>query len=104
MEEGLSMKTAHFSPSYLIANCRRIAAPEYAIQPNWVIAKNLFAVGSRTAIAICRDWLQCRHRTRAVPVRAAAMCLPTTGRRKPDLRVWNVASRKTPIWSARSMC
>ena len=43
------------STSYLIANCRRIAAPEYATQPNYVIAMNLFAVGSRTAIAICRD-------------------------------------------------
>ncbi|MFB8832092.1 zinc ribbon domain-containing protein [Azotobacter sp. CWF10] len=28
----------------------------------------------------------------------------TAGRRTPGLRVWNVVSRKTPIWSARSMC
>lgn len=47
--------TAHFSASYLIANCRRIAALEFRTQPNWVIAMNLFAVGSTTAHRICRE-------------------------------------------------
>ncbi len=43
------------------------------------------------------------RRTRAAPVRAAAMCRKTTGRRKPGSSAWGVASRKTPMWLARSM-
>jgi transposase len=37
-------------------------------------------------------------------VRAAAMCRRTTARRRPSPSVWRVVSRKTPMWSARSMC
>jgi hypothetical protein len=47
-------------------------------------------------------WLPCRRRTRAAPVRAAAMCRRTTGKRKPGSRASNAVSRKTPMWSARS--
>ena len=46
---------AHFTPFYLLSNCRRLAAPEYLRKPNWALACDLFAVGSTTARRICRE-------------------------------------------------
>jgi len=46
---------AHFTPRYLISNCRRIAAPEYQRLANWALAANLFAVGRTVACSICRE-------------------------------------------------
>ncbi len=48
--------TAHFTPFYLMANARRIVPEIYNKRnANWVLAKDLFAVGSNSAIAICRE-------------------------------------------------
>ena len=47
--------TAHFTPFYLLANCRRICSEEHQHTPNWSIATELFAVGSTTAKRICRE-------------------------------------------------
>lgn len=46
---------AHFTPFYLLANCRRIAAAKYRSKPNWVIAMELFALGSNSARKVCQD-------------------------------------------------
>jgi hypothetical protein len=46
---------ANFTPFYLLANLRGIVSTAYKTQPNWVIAMRLFAVGSTSARAICRD-------------------------------------------------
>lgn len=46
---------AHFTPFYLLSNCRRVVSAAYARKPNWVLAMELFAVGSTTAHRICRD-------------------------------------------------
>jgi hypothetical protein len=48
-------------------------------------------------------WLPCYRRTRAAPVHAAAMSRQTTGRRRRNSCASNAVSRKTPMWSARSM-
>lgn len=45
----------------------------------------------------------CHRRTRAAPVRAAAMCRRTTARRRFSSCASNAASRKTSIWSSRPM-
>jgi len=50
------MKTAHFTPPYLLANCRRLVSDNYRTKPNWVLASELFAIGSNSAHKICRDW------------------------------------------------
>lgn len=49
------MKTSHFTPFFLLSNARRIVSREYAQRANWVIAMELFAVGSTTAKKICID-------------------------------------------------
>lgn len=54
-DDARRAKTGHFSPVYLLANARRIAAPEYAMMPNWALATQIFAVGSTTANTICRE-------------------------------------------------
>jgi hypothetical protein len=46
---------AHFTPFYLLANARRIVSREHARKPNWVLATELFAVGSTTANRLCRE-------------------------------------------------
>ena len=46
---------ANFTPIYLLANARRIASAEFRCAPNWVLAMNLFAVGSTSARAICKE-------------------------------------------------
>ena len=43
----------HFTPYYLLANCRPMLSQHYKRQPNWVIAMSLFAVGSTTAWKLC---------------------------------------------------
>lgn len=44
----------YFSPAFLLANARRLfgCAPNL---PNWVVAAELFALGSKSAITICRE-------------------------------------------------
>ncbi|WP_431509792.1 hypothetical protein [Variovorax sp. DAIF25] len=54
-DDARRAKTGHFSPAYLLENARRLAAPEYAMMPNWALATQIFAVGSTTAHAICRE-------------------------------------------------
>lgn len=54
-QQGGKPLTAHFTPFYLLANARRICATKYQREPNWVIAKTLFAVGSTTAARLCRE-------------------------------------------------
>lgn len=49
------MKTEHFTPFYLLSNCRRLLSAEYRRKPNWVIAMELFAVGSNSGRGICID-------------------------------------------------
>lgn len=46
---------ANFTPFYLMANARRIASKEFRRSANWVLAMNLFAVGSNSARAICKE-------------------------------------------------
>lgn len=46
---------ANFTPFYLLANARGIAAAEFRRKPNWVLAMHLFAVGSASAWAICKE-------------------------------------------------
>lgn len=46
---------AHFTPYYLLANCRPMLSQHYKRQPNWVIAMSLFAVGSTTAWRLCNE-------------------------------------------------
>src|SRR5690554_4645191 len=48
-------------------------------------------------------WWQCHCKTQAGHVRAVVMCLATIARHKPGSSAWSAVSRKTPIWSARSM-
>lgn len=43
----------HFTPYYLLANCRPLLSQHFKSQPNWVIAMSLFAVGSTTARRLC---------------------------------------------------
>lgn len=45
----------HRRDFHLLANARRICKAEYRRQPNWVLAKELFATGSNSAIEICID-------------------------------------------------
>jgi hypothetical protein len=45
----------HFTPYYLLSNCRRLCSAHFNRQPNWVIAMELFAVGSTTARGLCVD-------------------------------------------------
>jgi hypothetical protein len=45
----------HRGDWYLMANARRIVSNKYQHQPNWVLAKNLFATGSTSAHQICVD-------------------------------------------------
>ncbi|MGJ8514745.1 hypothetical protein R84865_001687 [Carnimonas sp. R-84865] len=52
--EGIA--ASHFTPPYLIANCRRLSSQRCNNDPNWVFAMKLFGVGSNTAFEICRDW------------------------------------------------
>lgn len=54
-QERCDVGHAHFTPFYLLANARRIASREYSQKPNWVLAMNLFAVGSNTAYRVCRE-------------------------------------------------
>lgn len=46
---------ANFTPYYLLSNARRLLSASYARQPNYIIARELFAVGHATAARICRD-------------------------------------------------
>ncbi len=39
----------------ILTNARRIAATGFRKQPNWVLACELFGVGSTSAMKICRD-------------------------------------------------
>ena len=50
----MSLET-HFTPFYLLANCRRLCSAHFRRQPNWVISMELFAVGSTTAWRLCVD-------------------------------------------------
>jgi hypothetical protein len=45
----------HFTPYYLLANCRLLCSAHFNREPNWVIASKLFAVGSTTARGLCHD-------------------------------------------------
>ena len=45
----------HFTPYYLLSNCRRLCSTHFQKQPNWVIAMELFAVGRTTARGLCVD-------------------------------------------------
>lgn len=46
---------ANFTPFYIMANARGIASAEYRRAPNWVLAMRLFAIGSTSAWAICKE-------------------------------------------------
>lgn len=46
---------ANYTPFYLMANVRGIASAEFRRAQNWVLAMRLFAVGSTTAWAICKE-------------------------------------------------
>ena len=46
---------ANFTPFYILANARRIASEEYRHAQNWALAEQVFAVGSTTARAICKE-------------------------------------------------
>lgn len=46
---------AHFTPFYLLANARRIVNRGMARSANWVLAMELFAVGSTSAHRICEE-------------------------------------------------
>ena len=48
----MSLET-HFTPFYLLANCRRVCSLHFQRQPDWVLAMELFAVGSTTAWRLC---------------------------------------------------
>jgi ribosomal protein S13 len=45
----------NFTPFYIMANVRRICAHQYRRQANWILAMEIFAVGSTTAHQICRE-------------------------------------------------
>lgn len=45
----------HFTPYYLLANCRLLCSAHFNREPNWVIASKLFAVGSTTARRLCDE-------------------------------------------------
>lgn len=42
-------------PYALLANCRRLCRVEQKETPNWVIASELFGVGSTSAKRVCRS-------------------------------------------------
>lgn len=46
---------ANFTPLYLMANARRICSGKHQRSANWVLAMELFAVGSNTARRICQE-------------------------------------------------
>jgi hypothetical protein len=54
-EPTCDLKHAHFTPFYLLSNARRICSREYQRKPNWVLAMNLFALGSTSATKVCRE-------------------------------------------------
>ena len=43
------------SPFTILLNARRIQAVGFASQPNWIIACEMFNVGSTSAIKICNE-------------------------------------------------
>jgi hypothetical protein len=45
----------HFTPFFLLANMRRICEPSLRRNANWVLAMQLFALGSTSARKVCRD-------------------------------------------------
>lgn len=45
----------HRQDYYLMSNARRLVAPSYKRQENWVLAKELFATGSTSAKQLCQD-------------------------------------------------
>jgi hypothetical protein len=47
--------TEHFTPFYLLSNCRSMSGRRLEREANWVLASRLFAVGSTTANRICRE-------------------------------------------------
>ena len=46
---------ARNTPGIVIPNARHIASQRYRREPNWVLAKHLYCVGSNYAHGICRD-------------------------------------------------
>ena len=46
---------AGVGPYALLANCRRLCQAEQKETPNWVIASELFGVGSTSAKRVCRS-------------------------------------------------
>lgn len=46
----------NFTPFYVMANVRSMLSGAHAKRtPNWVLACNIFAVGSTTAMRVCRE-------------------------------------------------
>jgi ribosomal protein S13 len=56
MSEAERMNTtlANIPHRIIMSNARRIAARQYARDPNWVLAMNVFGLGSTYAHELCR--------------------------------------------------
>lgn len=50
-----TMNDRRFSPAYLMYNCRRLLTGSARTTSNWMIAAELFALGSTSAVKLCRD-------------------------------------------------
>lgn len=55
LTDAKTMADRHFTPAYLLINCRDLLAAGLASAPNWAIAAELFALGSKSARKICVD-------------------------------------------------
>jgi len=51
----VNINDRQFSPAFLLTNARRLLALDHVSTPNWVVAAELFAVGSTSAIRICKE-------------------------------------------------
>lgn len=53
-EQPVHIRSAeNFTPFYLLVNCRRLLAMKYRSKQNWIIAMELFAIGSTSAWQVC---------------------------------------------------